>query len=156
MALLFEDRDIHFFAEDIDFSFDNGKVITHWMYKTAEKENELNSTTFEVEEINVIFCSDEYLRKINIEYLDHDYYTDVITFPYSEDTLHSDIFISIDRIRDNAQKFNTTFDRELNRVIIHGYLHLFGHKDKTEEDQKLMREKEDFHLHLLFSNLKST
>lgn len=98
-------------------------------------------------EITVIFCSDEYLLKINQEYLKHDYYTDIITFDYSETSVVSgDLFISIERIKENAETEKTTFECEINRVIIHGVLHLCGYKDKSKEEEKLMREKENFYL----------
>lgn len=98
-------------------------------------------------EITVIFCSDEYLLKINQEYLKHDYYTDIITFDYSETPVVSgDLFISIERIKENAETEKTTFECEINRVIIHGVLHLCGYKDKSKEEEKLMREKENFYL----------
>ena len=95
-------------------------------------------------DINYIFCDDDYILEINKQYLDHDYYTDIISFDYSVgNELHGDIFVSIDRVRENAVDFNVTFDEELKRVIIHGILHYVGYKDKTEEDEVLMRQKED-------------
>lgn len=95
----------------------------------------------------IIFCSDDYLLDINRSYLNHDYYTDIITFDYSEGIVISgDLFISIDRIIDNSKLFNVSFNQELCRVIYHGFLHLCGYKDKTEEDIKLMRNKESFYL----------
>jgi probable rRNA maturation factor len=98
-------------------------------------------------EISVIFCSDSYLLKMNREYLRHDYYTDIITFDYSEGSVVSgDLFISTDRIRENAAIFAVSFKVELYRVIFHGVLHLVGYKDKSEVEQKLMREKESFYL----------
>jgi len=106
-------------------------------------KNELKKTG----EISVIFCSDEYLLKMNKEYLDHDYYTDIITFDYVEGKVISgDLFISLDRIRDNAEQFETSLIKEVYRVVFHGVLHLTGYKDKTEEEQKTMREKENFYL----------
>jgi rRNA maturation RNase YbeY len=102
----------------------------------------------QADEINFIFCSDEYLLEINKTYLAHDYYTDVITFDNTEEgePLQSDIFISIDRVKENAEKFAVTFQHELYRVMVHGILHLAGFKDKTEDEQKLMREKENLYL----------
>jgi probable rRNA maturation factor len=95
--------------------------------------------------INYIFCDDAYLLKINQDFLDHDTYTDIITFDLSEyeDELESEIYVSVERIEENAKHFETTFERELHRVIFHGVLHLCGYKDKSPEDEKLMRQKED-------------
>ena len=98
-------------------------------------------------EISVIFCSDDYLLKINEQYLNHNYYTDIVTFDYVENSVISgDLFISIERIKENAGEMGVSFDEELHRVIFHGVLHLCGYKDKTEAEKKLMREKEDFYL----------
>ena len=98
-------------------------------------------------EISVILCSDKYLLEINIEYLKHNYYTDIITFNYVEEKVISgDLFISVDRVKENSRKFNTSFIKELYRVIFHGILHLIGYNDKTEEEQKVMRRKEDLYL----------
>ena len=100
--------------------------------------------------LNYIFCDDEYLIKINIEFLNHNTYTDIITFDYCVgDELISDIYISTERVAENAKEFNETFEGELNRVLIHGLLHLCGYKDKTEEDATLMRSKENYYLSLL-------
>ena len=97
-------------------------------------------------ELNFIFCSDEHLRGINVEYLAHDYYTDVITFPYTDQAVHGDVFISIDRVRDNATSLGVEFTNELYRVMAHGTLHLAGYEDKTDEKKAEMRAKEDFYL----------
>jgi len=98
-------------------------------------------------DISVIFCSDEYLLKINEQYLGHNFYTDVVTFDYVENSVISgDLFISVDRVAENAEEYDNPFIEELYRVIIHGVLHLLGYKDKTEEEQALMRSKEDFYL----------
>ena len=98
--------------------------------------------------ITIIFCSDEYLYQINCTYLKHEYFTDIITFDYSEkNILSGDVFISVDRVRENALTYQTTFDAELYRVIYHGILHLAGYNDKTVEDKKIMRERENFYLH---------
>ncbi len=129
-----------FHTEDIDFELENAEKIEQWILQTIEEED--GTLSF----INYIFCSDTYLHRINVEYLDHDTYTDIITFPYSDETIESDIFISIDRIRENAKTFNVTFERELHRVMIHGVLHLLGYGDKTEEQQRAMRMREDFWL----------
>jgi probable rRNA maturation factor len=101
-----------------------------------------------VEAINYIFCSDQYLLKINKDFLDHNTYTDIITFQYTAPKLpvQSDIYISIDRVKENARRYHTSFVQELYRVIFHGALHLCGYKDKSDKDVKLMRTKEDFYL----------
>ncbi len=123
--------------ENIEFSLEKEEGIRQWLKKIiAEEQAELHSITY-------IFCSDEYLHQVNVEYLNHDTYTDIITFPYSDDYLESDIFISIDRVKDNAQKFDVSFQQELLRVMIHGVLHLCGYGDKTDEEKKIMREKEE-------------
>ena len=100
-------------------------------------------------DISIIFCSDNYILDVNIRYLHHDYFTDVITFDYCEgNKLSGDLFISIDSVRENAIEFGTEFNEELHRVIVHGLLHLIGYDDHTQEDQKVMREKEDYYLGL--------
>lgn len=136
---------INFFYEDVDFRLDNETTHAQWLLDCAQKESR------EIEEINYIFCSDDYLHKINLEYLDHDTYTDIITFDNSQSDgdIESDIYISIDRVRENADTFNNPFSRELQRVMSHGLLHLLGYKDKAEEDEKIMREKEDYCLSLI-------
>ncbi|WP_232778307.1 rRNA maturation RNase YbeY [Salegentibacter sediminis] len=97
-----------------------------------------------IDEINFIFCDDEYLHKINLQYLDHDTYTDIISFDNSVgDHLAGDIFISIERVKENALEFNVNFEEELKRVLVHGILHFCGYKDKTESESILMRQKED-------------
>jgi rRNA maturation RNase YbeY len=104
----------------------------------------------EVDEIAYIFCSDAKILEINRQYLQHDYYTDIITFDYSEgDKISGDIFISTDTVKSNSEKFKTNYDEELHRVIIHGILHLCGFKDKTPEEERRMREKEDEALQLI-------
>ena len=106
-------------------------------------ENELSN----VGEISIIFCSDEYLLEMNKTYLQHDYYTDIITFDYVEgNVISGDLFISLDRVKENAQKFDTRLLKELYRVVFHGTLHLVGYKDKSENEQKQMREKENYYL----------
>lgn len=98
----------------------------------------------EMGDVNVIFCSDEYLLAMNRDHLDHDYYTDIITFDYTvESVVSGDLFVSVDRVADNATELSAAFIDELNRVCVHGLLHLCGYKDKSEEDVKIMRNKED-------------
>ncbi|SMO53391.1 rRNA maturation RNase YbeY [Solitalea koreensis] len=133
---------ISFFTEDIKFDLKNKLAVKKWIQATAKAEGK------KLKEINYIFCSDEYLLNINQTYLDHDTYTDIVTFDNSEKEgeIISDIFISVERTRENAQKFSVPEIDELHRVMIHGVLHLCGYKDKTDAQQKLMREKEDFYL----------
>lgn len=136
----------------LDYSFEDIKPITDFLIEFYE--NWLSKVTAleqkEMGDITLIFCSDEYLLNVNREYLDHDYYTDIITFDYTEDNIVSgDLFISLDRVADNAQIHTVDFINELNRVVVHGVLHLCGYKDKSEEDEKLMRSKENQMLQLL-------
>jgi len=132
---------IELFFEDVlefNLSVDD---INIWLTGVCVSENK------SLGDVNIIFCSDEYLLQMNIEHLNHDYFTDVITFDYSEyDSISGDLFISIDRVKENALEFNTIFNHELLRVIVHGVLHLLGYKDKSEEDILLMRSKENFYL----------
>jgi len=135
---------ILFNSEEIDFSLPNEQSIIKWVESTIDAEGKI------LGEISYIFCDDKYLHNINLEYLQHDTYTDIITFDYTEmNIISSDIFISIDRIKENAKTFSNSFDNELHRVIIHGVLHLLGYKDKSVADAKMMRAKEDFYLTLL-------
>lgn len=135
---------ISFHSEDVDFHLVNEKQIIKWIKNSVKKEGKT------ISELSYIFCSDEYLHKMNLEYLNHDTYTDIITFDYTEGNIVSgDIFISIDRVKENALEFNTEFLNELSRVTIHGVLHLAGYKDKTTKEKELMRSKEDFYLTLL-------
>jgi len=133
---------INFFEEDVSYKLKNKNKVKQWIKDTIAAEG------YKLDELTYIFCSDEYLLKINQEYLDHDTYTDIITFDNSETEklITGDIFISIDRIRENAAKFNQTLATELHRVIIHGALHLLGYKDKRPEDKKNMTQKEDKYL----------
>ena len=134
---------IHFFSEEIDFQIKYSTKKKQWIKSTIKAEGQT------LEALNFIFCSDEYLLSKNIEYLDHNTLTDIITFDTSEsDSIEGDIFISIDRIRDNAEKLDISFQDELDRVLIHGVLHLIGYGDKGNEQKKLMREKEDSYLSL--------
>lgn len=100
-------------------------------------------------DVNIIFCSDNYILDVNLKYLQHDYFTDIITFDYCDNNvLSGDLFISVDSVRENSVFYNTEFEDELNRVMVHGILHLIGYDDHTEEDQKVMREKENYYLSL--------
>lgn len=133
---------VFFFEEDIAFKPKNKSALREWIKQTITAEG------YKLKELNYIFCSDSYLIEINRQYLNHDTYTDIITFDNSEKegTIVGDIFISIERIRENAAKFSVSEVNELQRVIIHGTLHLLGYKDKTKADKQLMTEKEDFYL----------
>lgn len=136
-----------FHKEDISFRFLNKHLVISWFSSALKKERKKGG------EISFIFCSDEYLLQINRQHLKHDYYTDIITFDYSvKDLLSGDIYISIDRVKENAGTYNVTFQQELLRVMIHGVLHLCGYKDKTTRDARLMREKEDYYLSLWSKN----
>jgi probable rRNA maturation factor len=135
---------IRFFEEDISYKLKNKRQIGQWIKDTIHAEGCI------LDELTYIFCSDNYLLKINQQYLDHDTYTDIITFDNadSKGIIAGDIFISIERIRENAKKFDQTIVNELHRVIIHGVLHLLGYKDKTPEDNTKMTQKEDQYLDL--------
>ncbi len=133
-----KEEEINFYSEDIDFSLSKSSLVSNWIKQSIQKENK------NLNQLNFIFCSDKYLHQINVEYLNHDTYTDVITFPYAEGkNIEGDIFISIERIKENAKQFEVSFDTELHRVMIHGTLHLMGYFDKIPEDKKLMTEKEN-------------
>lgn len=135
---------INFFAEDIDFNLPHKLKTKNWIKKVVQQEGA------KINELTYIFCSDPYLRQVNKEYLQHDYFTDIVTFDNSEEEniVEGDLFISIDRIRVNSQDYEQPFEHELRRVIIHGVLHLLGYSDKTEEAQEVMRQKEDHYLSL--------
>lgn len=134
---------INFFSENVDYQINNSGDVKVWVAKSVE--NEAASLGF----LNVVFCSDEYLLNINKQYLHHDYYTDIITFNHSEGkSLEGDIFISVERAAENAEKFTTDLDSEIKRLIIHGTLHLLGYDDRSAEDKKLMTSKEDYYLSL--------
>ena len=126
------------FNYETDFNLDNEVAFSDWLSAVivSEKKNE--------GEINYIFCDDEYLHKINVEYLDHDTLTDIISFDYTVgNELNGDIFVSVERVEDNAKDFNVSFEEELKRVLAHGILHYCGYKDKSDADAELMRLKED-------------
>lgn len=123
---------------ETEFTLENEGAISYWISNVIRSEGKKEG------EINYIFCDDEYLLQINKEHLQHDYYTDIISFDYTiGNEISGDMFISIDRVQDNAVEFNVIFDDELKRVLVHGVLHYCGYKDKTEEDGLLMRSKED-------------
>lgn len=134
---------IEFFSEDVDFVLAHAEQVEEWIAATVLAEGKL------VGGITYIFCSDEYLLKVNQEHLKHDFYTDIITFDYTEnDLISGDLFISIDRVKENAEELKIPFEYELHRVMIHGVLHLLGYKDKTKKHKTEMTAKEDFYLAL--------
>jgi rRNA maturation RNase YbeY len=138
---------IHYFNEDVDLPKLKKRKSTNWIKETILCEEK------RVGDISFIFCSDNYLLEVNKTYLDHDYFTDIITFDYVEgNVINGDIFISVDRVLDNSIEFKTTFENELNRILIHGILHLLGYKDKNKKDKLLMTEKEDYYIKLLNNN----
>ncbi|KAA3650429.1 MAG: rRNA maturation RNase YbeY [Bacteroidetes bacterium] len=134
---------INYFYEDIDFQIDESQKLNLWVEKSILNEGKI------LGDLNYIFCSDDYLLTMNQDYLNHDTYTDIITFNYCETNIISgDLFISIDRVIDNAKKAKVSFIHELKRVMIHGVLHLIGYNDKTSSQAKEIRAKEDFYLAL--------
>lgn len=134
---------INYYQQDTVFEIENEDTIIKWIGETFISEGIAKEI-----ELSIIFNSDEALLEINQQFLNHDFYTDIITFPIeeTEEVLEAELYISIDRIKDNAQKLKKTFENELHRVIIHGVLHLCGFGDKTPEEEKIMRLKEDEHL----------
>lgn len=134
---------IYYFAEDTDFPILNKKEITEWIKQVADFYHK------KVGQISYIFCSDEYLLNVNKKFLNHNYYTDIITFDYSDKNIISgDVFISLETVHSNALQFSQTDEQELKRVIIHGILHLCGQKDKTDEERQEMIRKENHALQL--------
>lgn len=131
---------INYFFENIDPKKIDSN-ISNWLEDLILSENK------KLGDINYIFCDDEYLLKVNQDYLDHDYYTDIITFDYVKGkTISGDIFVSLPRILDNASTLSQDFESEFRRVLAHGLLHLCGYKDKTKEEESTMRQKEDFYI----------
>ena len=134
---------IRYFCEDIRFTYKNKLANNRWLKMVAGSEIR------KIGDINVIFCSDNYILDGNMKYLQHDYFTDIITFDYCEGkVLSGDLFISVDSVRENSIEFGTDFEEELHRVIVHGVLHLIGYDDHTEEDKKVMRQKENYYLQM--------
>ena len=132
------------FNYETDFKLDSEEQISKWITDAIASEE------YKLEEINYVFCDDEYLYKLNVEFLKHDTLTDIISFDYSVGKIiQGDIFISVERVADNAKDFGVSLEKELHRVIIHGVLHYCGYKDKTDDDAKQMREKENYYLSLL-------
>ena len=134
---------VRYFFEDIKFEYKNKLANNRWLKMVAESE------ICRLGDINIIFCSDPYILNINLQYLSHDSYTDIITFDYSQKPVISgDLFISVDTVRENASFYGTEFTEELHRVIVHGILHLIGYDDHTDEDTAVMRSKENYYLSL--------
>lgn len=135
---------INFFSEDTSFQIKQKLKRKEWLKEITSLES------YKILDLNYIFCSDEYLHKINLQYLDHDTYTDIITFDNSEHIgeIEGDIYISIDRIKENAKDHEVDQETELSRVLSHGLFHLLGYKDKTSSESKKMREKEEFAISL--------
>ena len=128
-------------CEKKGFKFTGRRINNAWLKACASEEG------YTLGDIAIVFCSDEYLLDINRKYIKHNYFTDIITFDYSESgRLSGDLLISIDSVMDNAVHFSTGFEQELRRVMIHGILHLAGYDDHSEEEQKIMRAKEDYYL----------
>jgi probable rRNA maturation factor len=139
---------IRFFQEDVTFVVPQPLLTKRWLKSVIEEEG------YRLNALNYILCSDEYLHRMNVEYLQHDTLTDVITFDQAEveGEVAGDIYISVDRVRDNAAQFGVSPAQELSRVMVHGALHLMGYLDKSEADVRLMREKEDHYLQVRFGN----
>lgn len=137
---------INFFCEEVDFKLPNITSIIQWIRKTISEESKK-----EILAINYIFCSDAFLSKINLEYLVHDTYTDIITFNNSDNQqyIDCDIYISIERVFENSSKYSENRMDELHRVMIHGILHLLGYQDSSDNEKKIMRKKENECLNLL-------
>jgi metalloprotein, YbeY/UPF0054 family len=138
---------INFFVEEIPFKLSNKRNLKNWISRITLYEGK------KIGNINYIFASDNYILEINRQYLQHNYFTDIITFNYNEgEIINGDIFISVDTVSANAEKYNnSSFENELYRVIIHGILHLIGYDDKNEESQKIMRNMEDSSLEKLYT-----
>jgi probable rRNA maturation factor len=136
---------INYFSQKPRFKLQNQKKVSAWIKRVVTKESK------SLVSLNYIFCTDDYLREINIQFLKHKTYTDIITFNYNPSKLEieGEIYISIDRVLENAEIYKTDFFTELNRVMVHGVLHLLGYNDKTKSEKQAMREKEDACLSLL-------
>ncbi len=139
------DSSINFHSELDSFAFTNEKEVANWLQAILEKEQK------EIAQVNYVFVSDEALLELNKEYLNHHDYTDILSFQLEENPIEGDIFISIDRVKENAQTYGVSTENELMRVIAHGMLHFMGYKDKSEEEAVLMRQKEEECLELVTS-----
>lgn len=136
---------VNIFYENTEILDFDPEFFVLWLKEVSSIEGR------ELGDINIICCSDEHLLTINKEYLNHDYYTDIITFDYSDSDICGDLFISVDRVDDNANELGVSFNTEFNRVVVHGVLHLLGYKDKTEEDREVMTCAENKYLSLAVS-----
>ena len=134
---------ILYFNEEVSFLLKHKRKINKWIYNSIVSEERKPGS------VNFIFCNDDYLLKLNQKFLNHNTYTDIITFNYDEQVISGDIFISLDRVQENARRLGIQFNDELYRIMIHGILHLVGYKDKTTEEKVKMTEKEDYYLSLL-------
>ena len=129
------------FNYELDFKLTNEEELSKWISSVISSEQ------FREGDINYIFCDDKYLHKLNVEFLNHDTLTDIISFDYTVGKeLHGDVYISIERVKENARDFKVSFEDELNRVLVHGVLHYCGYKDKSDEDVRTMRGKENYYL----------
>ncbi len=134
---------VTYHLQDTDFKFKHKLLNNRWLKMVAESEIK------RLGDISIIFCSDPYILEVNLKYLQHDYFTDIITFDYCEgNRLSGDLFISVDSVRENAEYYSAEFEDELNRVIVHGILHLIGYDDHSNEEKILMREKENYYLQM--------
>jgi rRNA maturation RNase YbeY len=139
---------IQFFAEDVDFELEHPDDVMAWLLEVITRES------CQLQGISYVFCSDEYLYRLNVDFLQHDTYTDIITFPYSvPPAVEGEMYISIDRVKENAGSFGTEFGAELHRVMVHGVLHLCGYSDETDDEEMNMRQKENEYL-ALFASMK--
>lgn len=137
---------INFFLEEVSFTIKHKRILRTWLQQVAHQSG------YEIDSLNYIYCSDNYLLNINKTYLDHDYFTDIITFDNQEANdplVDADLFISIDRVKDNAKTLGTTIEQELHRVMVHGLLHILGQNDKTKAQQLAMTKREEASLSLL-------
>jgi len=136
--------DIAFLHHDRSYSWQDEQTLSQWLILIADREN------LTIQSLSFVYCSDEYLLEINQQFLAHDYYTDVITFDLSNsDAIEGEVYISLDRIQDNSENLNESFERELCRVMAHGLLHLCGYADKSPDEKEVMRRKEGECLSLL-------
>jgi probable rRNA maturation factor len=137
---------IRFFSEKVDFLVKNKGILRSWLRDVIRRESG------QIPDLNYIFCTDQYFAEMNLRYLDHDTLTDILTFPGHSESgkIAGDIYISIDRVKENAERYGQPFEKELARIMVHGVLHLLGYKDKKKQEKELMTGKEDIYLDLLF------
>ena len=142
-----EDRIVQFFAEEVKMPRFSQQKSAEWLISVAGSEDcTLNSLT-------IIFCSDDFLHQMNLEYLQHDTFTDIITFPWTQPPeVEGELYISVDRVRENAAQYKVSFTTELHRVMVHGLLHLLGYGDENQAEKETMREKEDFYLEKMIAS----